>query len=406
MNCPTVGSAREKRLTLFLIVHKKFDNMTTTARAGYTLPVFACASAIAALRKLIENNIDLLTVHVDLIEPPAIAEIAIAQIAQLKSNTALAVTYSDPGDNIDLTRNTPIWAMVELLDNCQPNQEQITILGGEGIGRNEQTGSAAIYHYAEKLVKHNLQNTLQNNLLADQKIQVTIILPFGKQLAQRTSNQAFGIIEGLSLLGTSGISQPLSTPGQLADFCQQLESKAEKFDTVVFCVGENGLDLATRLGLPAKRLVKTANWLGPMLVTAGMVGIKSLLLFGYHGKLIKIAGGIFHTHHFLADGRLAILTAHAAHLGLPQPLIQEIFTSTTTDQALQFVMNWDLQQNTDWANILYQAIALTIDEKSQAYIQQHSQATVKVGSILFNRQRQIIVQSEQGAEIFQQLINS
>lgn len=378
--------------------------MTTTARAGYTLPVFACASAIAALWKLIENtqNIDLSTVTVDLIEPPEIAEIAIAQIAQLKTNTALAVTYSDPGDNIDLTRNTPIWAMVELLDNCQPNQEQIIILGGEGIGRNQTTGNAAIYSYAEKLIKHNLQN----NLSTDQKIQVTIILPLGKKLAERTSNQAFGIIEGLSLLGTSGISQPLSTPGQLADFCQQLENKAEKFDTVVFCVGENGLDLATRLGIPAERLVKTANWLGPMLVTAGMVGIKSLLLFGYHGKLIKIAGGIFHTHHFLADGRLAILTAHAAHLGLPQPLIQEIFTSTTTDQALQFVMNWDLQQNTDWANILYRAIALTIDEKSQAYIQQHSEAIVKVGSILFNRQRQIIVQSEQGAEIFQQLINS
>jgi cobalt-precorrin-5B (C1)-methyltransferase len=380
--------------------------ITNSARFGYTLPVFACASAIAALQKLIENHLDLSTVHVDLIEPAEIAEIAIAQIAQLKPNTALAVTYSDPGDNIDLTRNTPIWTMVELLDNSELNnhQEQITILGGEGIGRNEQTGDVAIYHYAEKLIKHNLQNTLQNNLLADQKIQVTIILPFGKQLAQRTSNQAFGIIEGLSLLGTSGISQPLSTPGQLADYCQQLESKAEKFDTVVFCVGENGLDLATRLGIPSERLVKTANWLGPMLVTAGMVGIKSLLLFGYHGKLIKIAGGIFHTHHFLADGRLAILTAHAAHLGLPQPLIQEIFTSTTTDQALQFVINWDLQQNTDWASQLYRAIALTIDEKSQAYIQQHSEATVKVGSILFNRQRQIIVQSEQGAEIFQQLI--
>ncbi|MGL5508943.1 MAG: cobalt-precorrin-5B (C(1))-methyltransferase CbiD [Microcoleaceae cyanobacterium] len=374
--------------------------MTTTARAGYTLPVFACASAIAALRKLIENNIDLSTVHVDLIEPPTIAEIAIAQLAQLKSNTALAVTYSDPGDNIDLTRNTPIWAMVELLDNCQPNQEQITILGGEGIGRNQETGNAAIYNYAEKLIKHNLKKYLS----PDQIIQVTIILPFGKQLAERTSNQAFGIIEGLSLLGTSGISQPLSSPGQLADYCQQLENKAEKFDTVVFCVGENGLDLANQLGIPAECLVKTANWLGPMLVTAGMVGIKSLLLFGYHGKLIKIAGGIFHTHHFLADGRLAILTAHAAHLGLPQTLIQEIFTSTTTDQALQFVMNWDRLQGTDWANILYRAIALTIDEKSQAYIQQHSEATVKVGSILFNRQRQIIVESNHGSEICQQLM--
>lgn len=382
-----------------------------SARAGYTLPVFACASAIAALRKLIEHdqNIELSTVHVDLIEPPDIVEIAIAQIAQLKSNTALAVTYSDPGDNIDLTRNTPIWAMVEVLDSSQlnnselnndNNQEQITIIGGEGIGRNQQTGEASIYSYAEKLIKHNLQKYLS----ADQLIQVTIILPFGKKLAERTSNQAFGIIEGLSLLGTSGISQPLSSPGQLADYCHQLESKAKEFDTLVFCIGENGLNLASQLDIPPARLVKTANWLGPMLVTAGMVGIKSLLLFGYHGKLIKIAGGIFHTHHFLADGRLAILTAHAAHLGLPQTLIQEIFHSTTTDQALQYLINWDRLHNTDWATQLYRAITLTIDEKSQAYIHQHSQATMQVGSILFNRDRKIIVESENGADIFSKLI--
>jgi len=81
-------------------------------------------------------------------------------------------------------------------------------------------------------------------------------------------------------------------------------------------VGENGLDLSKNW-VNTNQLLKTANWLGPLLVEAGIQGVKAILLFGYHGKLIKLAGGIFHTHHHLADGRLKP-TAHSAQLGLQQ----------------------------------------------------------------------------------------
>ncbi len=118
-------------------------------------------------------------------------------------------------------------------------------------------------------------------------------MPEGRTLAQRTSNEAFGVVEGLSLLGTTGISQPLSAPGQLEAFRSELRQKASVFDCLVFCVGENGLDLVKSLGIEPLRLVKTANWLGPLLVEAGIQGVQSILLFGYHGKLIKLAGGIF-----------------------------------------------------------------------------------------------------------------
>src|SRR4028119_511891 len=117
---------------------------------GYTLPVFACAAALAALRCLREGIQSLESVSVNLLEPQITAEIPIEQASVLKTGTALGVTRSDPGENLDLTRNTPVWAMVELGRESENRgeSEQIVILGGEGIGRHTVGGGAAIYVHA------------------------------------------------------------------------------------------------------------------------------------------------------------------------------------------------------------------------------------------------------------------
>lgn len=357
-------------------------------RSGYTLPVFACAAALAALRYLHKDISSVDTVSVDLIEPAIAAEIPVEQIAFLKPGTALAVTRSDPGDNLDLTRNTPVWAMVELATG----EEEIVIVGGEGIGYRQEGGEAAIYSYARQLFQENLRRSLQPG----EKITVTIILPEGRQLAARTSNEAFGVVEGLSLLGTTGISQPLSAPGQLEAFRSELQKKADRFDCLVFCIGENGLDLATQLGINPERLVKTANWLGPMLVEAGVQGLKSVLLFGYHGKLMKLAGGIFHTHHHLADGRREILTAYCINSGLPAAVCTEIFACVTAEDGLQKLRTLDENTGSNWVERVYGAIASQIDQKSSDYIFTHCQRHLTIGSVLFGRDRKIILKSEIG----------
>ncbi|MGM3308743.1 cobalt-precorrin-5B (C(1))-methyltransferase CbiD [Anabaena sp. WFMT] len=362
------------------------------SRSGYTLPVFACAAAVAALHWL-RHRQSLTVTSVDLIEPAEIVEIPIEQVAGISENTALAITRSDPGDNLDLTRNTPMWAMVEWFKG---EGENVIIKGGEGIGKQlNGEGNAAIYAYAQRLLTENLQRLLAPG----EKIIVTIILPEGRSLAMRTSNPAFGVVEGLSLLGTTGISQPLSTPDQLTAFRNELKDKASQFETLVFCIGENGLDLARKLGINSQQLVKTANWLGPMLVEADILGVKEILLFGYHGKLMKLAGGIFHTHHHLADGRREILAAHCALLGLQSSDIQTVFHSPTAEAALKHLRSLDQNTGTNWVNQVYSTIAETIDTRCQEYINSHSErvtATTVCGSILFDRDRQIIVQSKTG----------
>lgn len=384
---------------LHLIVTK------TQPLSGYTLPVFACAAALAALRCCRAGIQSVDTVSVDLLEPAITAEIPIEQVSVLKTGTALAITRSDPGDNLDLTRNTPVWAMVELgkwgegENGKEGEGEQIVILGGEGIGRHAVGGGAAIYDYAMRLLLANLGRELEPS----EKITVTLILPLGRQLAARTSNEAFGVVEGLSLLGTTGISQPLSAPGQLEIYREQLQQKSEVFDTLVFCIGENGLDLARQLGINPSRLVKTANWLGPLLVEAGFQGVRSILLFGYHGKLMKLAAGIFHTHHHLADGRREILTAYCAKAGMPADACSAVFAAATAEDALGQLRAMEAETGSNWVDRIYGDIALQIDLRSSDCIFTHSNRRIPVGSVMFGRDRKIIVKSEIGDTLLTQI---
>ncbi len=368
---------------------------TNEPRSGYTLPVFACAGAIAALQHLQDHTDTPATVTLDLVTPAETADISIEQLALLSKTSALAITRSDPGDNLDLTRHTPIWSVVRWADDTQ--SAPIELQGGAGIGR--QGADAAIYTYARQLLQANLSEKLQPG----EKIQVTIILPEGKRLALRTSNAAFGVVDGLSLLGTSGIAQPLSAPGQLEAYRQTLRQKAAEYRDLVFCLGENGLDLALKLGIEPDRRLKTANWIGPLLAEAGLLGVRSILLFGYHGKLIKLAGGIFHTHHHVADARQEIMAACCAEVGLETPIVQQILASPTTEAALEILRKLDHQDRCNRVAQVYSAVAERVDRRSHQYIQTHAEQSVQVGSVLFDRQRQIIIVSKVGEVLLPQV---
>ncbi len=350
---------------------------------------------MAALRQLIDSADRPSAVTLDLVQPAQEAEIAIAQVAPLPDGSVLAITHSDPGDNLDLTRHTPLWSVVAWGNSEQP--EPIQIEGGEGLGRQVNQGDApAIYRYAKTVITHNLTPLIP----AGKTLRVTVILPEGRALAERTSNAAFGVVEGLSLLGTSGISEPLSAPGQLDQSREWLREKAAQHRHLVFCVGENGLDLAVKLGMNPDCRVKTANWLGPLLVEAGQLGVQGVLLLGYHGKLIKLAGGIFHTHHHVADGRQEILAAHCATAGMPLEITQAIFQADTVEAGLRILQDYDAALATQ----VYQGLAERIDDRAAAYVNAHTGQGLRVGSLLFNRQRQIVATSTIGQALFQQVL--
>ncbi|MBE9030218.1 cobalt-precorrin-5B (C(1))-methyltransferase [filamentous cyanobacterium LEGE 11480] len=346
------------------------------ARTGYTLPVFAVAAAKAALRHL-QNPDHQPTVELDLL--PEAATIPIQQVANLTPDCALGMTRSDPGDNLDLTRNTPIWARVELQSNPRDDKPQLTLQAGDGLGRS-LTGEPAIYHYAKQLFDANILPFIP----AGQCAIVSIILPQGKQLAERTSNAAFGIVEGLSLLGTSGISQPFSAEAHLAELRQTLKTKAAQSKHLVFCIGSNGLRVADRLHIPKKNIVQTGNWVGAMLVEAGLQGIESALVLGYQGKLIKLAGGIFNTSSHLADAKLEIISAAIVRQGGDLATAQAILQSPTADAAYQLL----LAQNQ--AKPIFTDLAQKIRQKATQYVQKYADVELPIDTVLFDRQGQII----------------
>ncbi|XGB42714.1 MAG: cobalt-precorrin-5B (C(1))-methyltransferase CbiD [Nodosilinea sp. LVE1205-7] len=367
--------------------------MSSPPRSGYTLPVFACAAAVAALRCLLDKGDRPNQVTLNLVNPDQTATLPIHQLAPLPDGAVLAITHSDPGDNLDLTRHTPIWAMVTW---GSPDQgEPILLMGGEGLGRHHhQAGEPAIYGYARQLMHHHLIPWLP----VGKTLRVTVILPEGRSLAARTSNAAFGVIDGLALLGTSGIAAPLSAPGQLDQARHTLARLATSYPVLVFCLGENGLDLALQLGIDPHCRLKTANWLGPLLLEAAERQLQGVLLLGYHGKLLKLAGGIFHTHHHLADGRQEILAACCAIQGVNLAVIQAVLQEPTVEAGLA------LLQKEGVAEGVYNHIVNRIDQRARDYVTALTGRSLRIGSMVFNRDRQIIATSPTGKTLLHQVL--
>ena len=109
------------------------------------------------------------------------------------------------------------------------------------------------------------------------------------------------------------------------------------------------------------------------------------LLFGYHGKLIKLSGGIFHTHHHLADGRLEILTSLAVREGISIELIKLISKSTSVENALVMLE----ASNEEAISLIWGRMAKEIEIKSRSYVNRYLSSSMEIGSVLFDRKRQI-----------------
>ncbi len=358
----------------------------------FTLPVWVVAAAKSATNILIGNKYKD-TEIINLPNKEESIQVPISSSALLENGQkSLAVSHCQSGLSLDVTRGLEIWAYIQftkstshsgkIVENGFP--DWLDFHAGYGVGKFESSGLPCISQFARDLLCINLYPLLPK----DCSIKLEIVLPEGKARALKTSNKAFGVVDGLSLIGTQAEVQISASPEQLKNCLEILQQKCfeSTFDgCLTFVIGENGMDLALRFGLPAKQIIKTGNWLGPLLVAAAENGVKKLLLFGYHGKLIKLSGGIFHTHHHLADGRLEILTSLAVREGISFDLIQLISQATSVENALLVL---ESKKKEDVA-LIWGRMAKEIEIQSLRYVNRYLSSSMEIGSVLFDRQRQI-----------------
>ena len=358
----------------------------------FTLPVWVVAAAKSAMNILIGKKFKD-TERIDLPNKEQSITVPISSSSLLENGEkSLAITHCQSGLSLDVTRGLEIWAYLQLheatsnsetlVENSFP--EWLNFYAGYGVGKFESSGQPCISKFARDLLCINLYPLLPKGL----EIKLEIILPEGKDRALKTSNESFGVVDGLSLIGTQAEVQISASPDQLKNCRKMLQEKCSEpaFDgSMTFVIGENGMDLALKFGLPSRQIIKTGNWLGPLLVAAAENGVKDLLLFGYHGKLIKLSGGIFHTHHHLADGRIEILTSLAVKEKIALDLVNLVSESTSVENALVALES----ATPEAVSLIWGRMAKEIEIQSRNYVNRYMFSSMEIGSVLFDRKRQV-----------------
>ena len=174
---------------------------------------------------------------------------------------------------------------------------------------------------------------------AVQGVNVVISVPEGAALAAKTFNPRLGIVGGISILGTSGIVEPMSEEALLDSIRLEIrQRKALGDERLILAPGNYGMDfLQDAFGIGEERIVKISNFAGRALDAAAEAGFTEVLLAGHIGKLVKLAGGIMNTHSREGDGRAELMAACALRAGADGDTARAILDCVTTDGMLRIL---------------------------------------------------------------------
>ena len=309
---------------------------------GVTTGTVATACSLAAIDAILESP-DIACVNVE--TPKKTLDILIDDCRKLSANSACAISHKNPYNDPDVTVNLKIVAHVELIDF---SGEKVIITGGEGVGIITKpglqipVGEHAINPVPRKMIKKNLSDKVPEGKSA----KVTISIPEGREIARKTMNPKLGIIDGISILGTTGIARSMSSEAYKNSIVTQIDvAIASDLSDLVFVPGNIGEKLALkRLNVTKEQIIQTGNYVGFMFEEAKKRGIDKFIFFGHIGKLIKVAGGIFNTKHAVADGRREIMITHAAICGAERDILEKLYDSATTDDMLDILSEINLQK--------------------------------------------------------------
>lgn len=335
-------------------------------RRGYTTGSCAAAASKAATHMLLtKNKIDKINIDT----PKGIPLSLNVCNIELTENKAKCSIEKDGGDDIDATHSMHIYAEAEMIDRT--NDEDIIVDGGIGVGvvtkkgLSVEVGKPAINPVPMRMINSEVRKVIgedfKDNLGKNKSLKITICAPEGVEIAKKTFNPRLGIIGGISILGTTGIVEPMSDEGWKKSLSIELEmKKAQGLESIILVPGNHGEKfIKEKLNLDMKYVVRTSNFVGYMLKEAQRIGFKKILMAGHIGKYIKISAGIFNTHSKIADARSEILISNLAMMGAPYEFLKKIEGCVTAEAAVEVINE---SNYTDFYNLISNKCKLKIEQ--------------------------------------------
>ena len=370
-------------------------------RCGYTTGTCAALGAAGAARLLLTGR-----------EPETVAlrtpkgiVVEVAPIYCRRTDAgAVCAIRKDGGDDVDVTTGLPVVASVVL----EPDAPGVRIFGGEGVGRvtkpglDQPVGEAAINHVPRRMIAEALEREAENAAYTG-GFAVTISVEGGAETAKRTFNPHIGVEGGLSILGTSGIVEPMSQQAILDTIQLEMNQAALRAKNapgprrLVLAPGNYGLDYLASALPQFERfpVVKTSNFIGDTLDMAATAKFEEVLLVGHVGKLCKLAAGVMNTHSHTADGRAEVFCAHAALCGAAHEVCAALMDAATTDACLDILDGAQLR-----APVLESILAAI-----QMHLDRRAGGAFRVGAVLFSNQHGPLGETKTAKELMQEWQN-
>lgn len=344
-------------------------------RCGYTTGTCAALAAQGAARLLLESTAPAV---LTLMTPKGWEVSVRPENCRRQGGEAFCSVRKDAGDDADVTDGLPVTAAVSKTET-----PGIMIEGGPGVGRvtrpglDQPVGAAAINRVPRQMIRQQAEAVCQSAGYTG-GLRVVISIEGGAEAARRTFNPNLGVEGGLSILGTSGIVEPMSEQAIVDTIELEIRQCAARDARLLLTPGNYGTDFLHAQGWDARGVpvVKCSNFLGEALDCAAVEGIRQLVLVGHIGKLVKVAGGVMNTHSRYADCRMELFCAHAALRGADQAVCRALMQAATCDACLEILDRAHLRE----------AVLASLLGAVQRHLEHRAAGALRIGAVLFSNQ--------------------
>ena len=343
-------------------------------RYGYTTGSCAAAAAKAGVLALYDKKQAVVE-----IDTPKGWPLFIDVFHQKCKDGAHCYVIKDAGDDPDVTDGIRVHAIVR--QNHNPDrQKKICIQGGVGIGiitkkgLSLDIGQAAINPVPLQMIQTEIEKVLPEQA----SVTVTIFVPQGIDTAKRTFNEKLGIRGGISIIGTTGVVEPMSEKALLDTFKVELSIlRAEKNERLIFVFGNFGRDFLKDYSILESKMQKTSNFIGAMIEESARLGFKEILIVGHIGKMVKVAYNMQNTHSKYGDHRMESIYMDACKVGLSKNIAEPILECNTTDEAIEYLDSLNMN--------IRNAVCNAIVNRCQQVAKTWANNQLEVECIMFSR---------------------